>query len=111
MRKTLMCLITVFLLIFLYFVSFVANVADMPEDVPEDVPDEAECIAEVPDSEEYTVREYGGKVGIFKPGSSLPEYVINVFTFTLPETDRAMIASGFTVGKDMIVGVIEDYSS
>ncbi len=107
MRKTLMCSITVFLLIFLYFVSFVANVADMPKDVP----DEAECIAEVPDSEEYTVREYGGKVGIFKPGSSLPEYVINVFTFTLPETDRAMIASGFTVGKDMIAGVIEDYSS
>ena len=58
----------------------------------------------------YTVKEYGGKIGIFPEGSNAPETVLDVFVFILPETDRSMLKEGFIVDENSICGVIEDYT-
>ncbi len=58
----------------------------------------------------YTVKEYGGKIGIFSGGNDTPETVLNVFVFTLPESDRSMLKEGFEIDEKSICSVIEDYT-
>ena len=56
------------------------------------------------------VREYNGRIGIFSEKDELLE-VINVYTKTLPETDRRLLREGIIVTSEQeLRGIIEDYS-
>ncbi|MBQ7669481.1 MAG: hypothetical protein IJS45_02025 [Clostridia bacterium] len=62
------------------------------------------------ENEYITVKEYNEKIGLFKNDEETPYKIIDVFTFTLPESDKAMLKSGFTIKSDNIESVIQDYT-
>jgi hypothetical protein len=56
------------------------------------------------------VREYNGKIGIFSENNELID-IINVYTKTLPETDKRLLREGIRVtSKEELNSIIEDYS-
>ena len=60
--------------------------------------------------ERWTVRAYEGKIGIFDEAEALVE-VIEVYTKTLPETDRRLLEEGFEVfSKSELNALIQDYT-
>ena len=76
-----------------------------PEAAPEtDAPDSAAPTAL------YTVRELGGRIGIFDAGGALVR-TVNVPVATLPRTDRAQLAVGITShSEEELKALIEDFS-
>ena len=62
------------------------------------------------ESENYTVKEHFGKIGIFEEGAQTPLTVLDVYVFTLPEADRILLSEGFTVDRSSLQSVIEDYT-
>ena len=60
--------------------------------------------------EEYFIKEYEGRIGVFEPDGTLVE-MIDVYTKTLPEADKQLLKEGFTViGKRSLASLKEDYS-
>ena len=60
--------------------------------------------------ETYTVREYFGRIGIFKSDGALMQ-VLEVYVKTLPEADKRLLGEGFEiVGKKQLNSIIEDYT-
>ena len=60
--------------------------------------------------ETYTVREYFGRIGIFKSDGALMR-VLEVYVKTLPEADKRLLGEGFEiVGKKQLNSIIEDYT-
>lgn len=61
---------------------------------------------------QYTIREHGGKVAVFKDGAEEPEVVFNVYIKTLPEYDQKQLQAGVkVVGEQVLMKRIEDYIS
>lgn len=59
----------------------------------------------------WIVREYEGQIGIFTEDGRLAK-TINVYTKTLPETDRRLLREGIRVtSEEQLYSIIEDYSS
>ena len=68
--------------------------------------------SEVTVTDGYMLREYDGKIGIFKVGKDEPLSVISVDLRTLPETDRDALADGIYAADDEeLSSRIEDLSS
>ena len=60
--------------------------------------------------ETYTVKEYFGRIGIFKSDGALMR-VLEVYVKTLPEADKRLLGEGFEiVGKKQLNSIIEDYT-
>lgn len=60
--------------------------------------------------ETYTVKEYFGRIGIFKSDGALMQ-VLEVYVKTLPEADKRLLGEGFEiVGKKQLNSIIEDYT-
>jgi hypothetical protein len=60
--------------------------------------------------EEYTVRAYMQKIGIFSKDGTLLR-VLEVYIKTLPEADRRLLEEGIAViGKKQLNSIIEDYT-
>ncbi len=58
----------------------------------------------------YTVREIGGRIGIFDVGGALVR-TLNVPVATLPRTDREQLAVGITIhSEEELQALIEDFS-
>ena len=58
----------------------------------------------------YTVKAHDGRIGIFKDGSLT--YIIDVYTNTLPKTDRVLLEEGIVVySEGELYNIIEDYTS
>lgn len=58
----------------------------------------------------YTVREVGGRIGIFDAGGALVR-TVNVPVATLPRTDREQLAVGITIhSEEELQTLIEDFS-
>ena len=76
-----------------------------PEAAPEtDAPDSAAPTAL------YTVREIGGRIGIFDAGGALVR-TVNVPVATLPRADREQLAVGITIhSEEELKALIEDFS-
>ena len=61
-------------------------------------------------NEEYFIKEYDGRIGIFDANGTLVE-MIDVYTKTLPEADKLLLKEGFKViGKKALSSIKEDYS-
>ena len=59
----------------------------------------------------YVLRDYNGRLAVFKDGSSEPVKVFRILTENYGETDREMLENGITVvGEDGLRRIIEDYT-
>lgn len=58
----------------------------------------------------FTVKEYNEKIGIFKNEETEPFAVLDIYTFILPEKDRALLKTGFVIDGDKLYSIIEDYT-
>lgn len=57
----------------------------------------------------YTVKEYNNKIGIFKNDSLV--YTMDTYIFTLPESDKRLLAEGIRVDTiEELEILIEEYS-
>ncbi len=58
-----------------------------------------------------TVREYDGKLGVFRRAETLPYMTIDVRTSMLPEQDREQFRSGVELySEEELKNLIEDFS-
>ena len=59
----------------------------------------------------WLVKEYFGQIGVFDDSGSLIS-VIEIYTKTLPETDRNLLREGISVNsREALESLIEDYCS
>ena len=60
----------------------------------------------------YTVKEYDGKVTIFRNEDTQPLNIYDSYVSVLPQSDQEKLKSGITVSNtDDLQKVIEDYTS
>ncbi len=61
---------------------------------------------------QYTIKEYNGKVAVFKNNNTFPESVYDAYISVLPESDQERLKNGITVSdKTELQKIIEDYTS
>lgn len=53
---------------------------------------------------EFIIKEFDGKIGVFKNGDF--QYSIDVYTFTLPEEDKNLLSQGIEVSSEQEVNDI-----
>jgi len=59
----------------------------------------------------YILREYEGKIGIFSADETLPDEILDVFVFTLPDADRQALRCGIRVySEEALQRLIEDFT-
>lgn len=59
----------------------------------------------------YIIRDYQGRVAVFRYGEDEPEEVFEVFTSSLPESECERLSRGITVKSDEeLQSLIEDYT-
>lgn len=68
-------------------------------------------VSPVTDMTYYTVREHNGMIGIFTFGDDIPDYVLPVYVFTLPEKTVQELAVGITCTEDELYRLLEALSS
>ena len=61
---------------------------------------------------QYTIKEYNGRIAIFKNDNSSPESIYDTYISVLPESDQNKLKNGITVNdKKELQKLIEDYTS
>lgn len=62
--------------------------------------------------EDYVVRTYDGKIGVFKNDEKTPYQMIDVEVSSLPQTDQLLLATGIRADNPSdLQQIIEDYES
>jgi hypothetical protein len=62
------------------------------------------------DEDGWIVKEYSGKIGIFKKDGTLTD-VIDTYVKTLPESDRASLLEGIEIEtQEQLRQIIQDYT-
>lgn len=60
----------------------------------------------------WYMREYNGKIGIYRSGAAQPEQVLDVYVSMLPDEDKKMLAKGiYLKSRTELEERIEDYSN
>lgn len=60
----------------------------------------------------YQLKEYEGKIGIYRTGEDKPYRVIDVYVSTLPAADQIELRDGIYIQSDEhLQRIIEDYES
>lgn len=60
----------------------------------------------------YTVKEYEGKVAIFRDNETEPFNIYNSYVSVLPDSDQKKLKKGITVSStEELQEIIEDYTS
>ncbi len=98
----------VFTLVFLVSVGSVATF------VPSAAKNEPPTAAEVTKSEYtgYIIKDFYGKVAVFRSGEDNPIQITDTLTSSLPELDRAQLSDGVTADDEaQLKRLLEDYCS
>lgn len=62
-------------------------------------------------AEKYTLRDYGGRIAVFRYGEDEPDEVFDIFTSSLPDGEIERLQTGITVeGEEALQRLIEDYT-
>ncbi len=62
-------------------------------------------------SYQYTVKDYKGRIAIFKYGKELPLEIFEIYTDSLPKTDSNKIYQGINITDEKeLQKIIEDYT-
>ena len=60
----------------------------------------------------YILKDYGGRIALYKRGYSLPVEIFDVTTKSLPQSDKKLIENGIQASSDEEAQkLIEDYTS
>lgn len=60
------------------------------------------------DNDNYEVKEYNGRIGVFEDGSLL--YTLDVYVFTLPKSDQKLLSDGIKAeSKEELNRILEEY--
>lgn len=60
----------------------------------------------------YTIKEYEGKIAVFKNNNSKPTTIYEAYVSLLPESDQIKLQNGITVNNtNDLQQIIEDYTS
>ncbi len=60
----------------------------------------------------FILKEYEGRIGVYKEDSAVPAQVLDVYVFTLPKADRISLKTGITVcGEDTLQKLIQDFTA
>ncbi len=59
----------------------------------------------------YVIREYNGKIGVFRRGTETPERILDVYVFTLPENVANKLFSGIECDSRTAEIYIEAFTS
>ena len=60
----------------------------------------------------YVLKDYYGKVAVFKYNSNVPQETLDVYTNTLPKFDQIELSSGvYAYNNNELNNLIEDYDS
>lgn len=59
----------------------------------------------------YILSDYHGRIALFRDNNEIPIKVYDVFTDSLPQTDRDLIKNGIEVNYNQLPEIIEDYLS
>lgn len=60
---------------------------------------------------EYIMRDYNGKVAVFREGANTPDEVFDVFTNSLPPDEHERLINGITIqGDEELQKMIEAYT-
>ena len=60
---------------------------------------------------EYIIKDYKGRIAVYKYGKSLPIEIYDIYTDSLPETDSKKIQKGINITNEKeLQKVIEDYT-
>lgn len=63
-------------------------------------------------AEQYILREYDGRVGVFSVGDDTPREILPIYVIYLPSKDREDLARGIYVsGTDALRSIINDLES
>ncbi|MBE6707752.1 MAG: hypothetical protein E7578_00745 [Ruminococcaceae bacterium] len=63
-------------------------------------------------NEQYILKEYDGRIGVFLYGDTQPVRIVEVYVMFLPEQDRIKLRDGIIVnGKMNLETLISDFSS
>lgn len=68
------------------------------EDTNVDVPVFNESVTETPTKDTYMIKEFDGKIGVYKNGDF--QYYIDVYVFTLPENEQKLLYQGITTSSE-----------
>ena len=58
----------------------------------------------------FTVKANGEKIGVYASANDKLFLSLDTYLFTLPEKDRVLIENGFSVDKNEVFHVVEDYT-
>ncbi len=59
----------------------------------------------------YIIREYNGKIGVFRHGTETPERILDIYVFTLPENIAKELSSGIECDSRTAEIYIEAFTS
>lgn len=60
---------------------------------------------------EYTVKDYKGRIAIFKYGKELPLEIFDIYTESLPKIDSTRIKEGINIAdENELQKIIEEYT-
>ena len=59
----------------------------------------------------YTLGDYHGRIALYSNNNEIPIKVYDIFTDSLPQTDKELIKNGIEVAHDQLPEIIEDYLS
>ena len=63
------------------------------------------------EGESYTLREFNGRLAVFRGSEDEPSEVFDIFVQSLPDDDRAALAEGITVSSpEELRKLLEDYT-
>ncbi len=68
------------------------------EDTNVDVPVFNESVTETPTKDTYMIKEFDGKIGVYKNGDF--QYYIDVYVFTLPENEQKLLYQGIITSSE-----------
>ena len=95
-----MILIALFLfLILLSFFSVNSKISKLNETIDNlEIPVFNETESITTEDTSYLVKEFQGKIGVYKNNDF--QYLLDVFVFTLPDQDKKLLSQGITVSSE-----------
>ena len=91
-------ILTIVLILFLTLFFLINNrITALHEDKEAEAPvfNETPTVSE---ETQYLIKEFNGKIGVYKNGDF--QYLLEVFVFTLPENDKKLLLRGITVTSE-----------
>lgn len=71
-----------------------------------------EYVSNVDEQASYTLKDYKGKLALFREDAEIPYKIFDVFTSNLPKKDREALKDGIkAVGEKELQKLISDYTS